>query len=169
MPYPGRTPHIHFKIKRKGRKELLTTQCYIKGEPANNKDGIFRASATPRPATRCSVDFAPIKESRIGELAAKFDVVLGFTPGRETRADQGRDRQIEEMRGRHGPGGPGGPGFGRGRPISSCRPMRRRRTMVAVPAATRGRTASSRFPLPSEGEGRACRELVERGRRGADA
>jgi protocatechuate 3,4-dioxygenase beta subunit len=26
------------------------------------------------------VDFAPIKESRIGELAASFDVVMGFTP-----------------------------------------------------------------------------------------
>src|SRR5438128_1666562 len=32
VPYPGRTPHIHFKIK-KGRNELLTTQCYIKGHP----------------------------------------------------------------------------------------------------------------------------------------
>src|SRR5262249_14661705 len=30
VPYPGRTPHIHYKIK-KGGKELLTTQCYIKG------------------------------------------------------------------------------------------------------------------------------------------
>jgi protocatechuate 3,4-dioxygenase, beta subunit len=26
------------------------------------------------------VDFAPIKQSRAGELAARFDVVLGFTP-----------------------------------------------------------------------------------------
>jgi len=26
------------------------------------------------------VDFAPVKESRAGELAARFDVVLGFTP-----------------------------------------------------------------------------------------
>src|SRR5688500_2171229 len=29
VPYPGRTPHIHYKIKAKG-KDLLTTQCYIK-------------------------------------------------------------------------------------------------------------------------------------------
>src|SRR5271156_4708077 len=27
VPYPGRTPHIHFKIA-KSAKELLTTQCY---------------------------------------------------------------------------------------------------------------------------------------------
>jgi protocatechuate 3,4-dioxygenase, beta subunit len=26
------------------------------------------------------VDFAPIKQSRVGELAARFDIVLGFTP-----------------------------------------------------------------------------------------
>ena len=36
VPYPGRTPHIHFKIKQSG-KELLTTQCYIKGEPQNEQ------------------------------------------------------------------------------------------------------------------------------------
>ena len=27
-----------------------------------------------------TVDFAKIKESRIGELSARFDIVLGFTP-----------------------------------------------------------------------------------------
>ena len=41
VPYPGRTPHIHFKVK-KGSKELLTTQCYIKGYPGNERDGIWR-------------------------------------------------------------------------------------------------------------------------------
>jgi protocatechuate 3,4-dioxygenase, beta subunit len=28
-----------------------------------------------------TVDFSPVKDSRIGELAAKVDIVLGFTPG----------------------------------------------------------------------------------------
>src|SRR5688500_14188962 len=32
VPYPGRTPHIHFAVKMKGRKELVT-QCYIEGHP----------------------------------------------------------------------------------------------------------------------------------------
>jgi hypothetical protein len=27
-----------------------------------------------------TIDFAPIKESKLGELAAKFDIVLGKTP-----------------------------------------------------------------------------------------
>src|SRR5215510_14849087 len=37
VPYPGRTPHIHYKIKR-GGKELLVTQLYIKGHSGNEKD-----------------------------------------------------------------------------------------------------------------------------------
>ena len=78
VPYPGRTPHIHFKIKRNG-KEMLTTQCYIKGEPKNDRDGVFRA-IDPKARDAVLVDFAPVKDSRIGELAARFDVVLGFTP-----------------------------------------------------------------------------------------
>ncbi len=77
--YPGRTPHIHFGIKMKGR-EMWTTQCYIKGDPNNERDGILQAVRDVKARNALIVDFAPIKESRIGELAANFDVVLGFTP-----------------------------------------------------------------------------------------
>jgi protocatechuate 3,4-dioxygenase beta subunit len=79
VPYPGRTPHIHFKIK-KGGKDLLTTQCYVKGHPGNERDGIFRRIQDPKALASVVVDFAPIKESKIGELAARFDIVLGVTP-----------------------------------------------------------------------------------------
>jgi len=79
VPYPGRTPHIHFKIKR-GNKELLTTQCYIKGEQRNQQDGILRSIRDAKARESVIVDFAPVKGSRIGELAARFDVVLGITP-----------------------------------------------------------------------------------------
>ena len=41
VPYPGRTPHIHVKIK-KGDRELLTTQLFINGHPQNRTDGIFQ-------------------------------------------------------------------------------------------------------------------------------
>jgi protocatechuate 3,4-dioxygenase beta subunit len=79
VPYPGRTPHIHFKIK-KAEKELLTTQCYIKGEPRNERDFIYMDIRDPKARAAVTIDFAPLKESRIGELAARFDIVLGFTP-----------------------------------------------------------------------------------------
>ena len=79
VPYPGRTPHIHYKVS-KGRKELLTTQCYVKGEPQNERDGILRSIRDPKLRESIIIDFAPMKESGVGELAAKFDVVLGVTP-----------------------------------------------------------------------------------------
>lgn len=79
VPYPGRTPHIHFKIQKAG-KELLTTQCYVKGHPNNERDGIWRSVRDPKARDAITIDFAPIEGSKVGELAAKFDVVLGFTP-----------------------------------------------------------------------------------------
>jgi len=79
VAYPGRTPHIHFALKAKGM-EKFTTQCYIKGFAGNEKDGIWRGIKDPKARESVTIDFAPIKDSRIGELAAKFDIVLGFTP-----------------------------------------------------------------------------------------
>jgi len=79
VPYPGRTPHIHFAIKMKGR-EKWTTQCYIKGHPGNDKDGIWRSVRDPKARDAITVDFTPIKGSRTGDLGAKFDIVMGFTP-----------------------------------------------------------------------------------------
>ena len=34
----------------------------------------------PKALESVMVDFAPIKESKTGELAGKFDIILGFTP-----------------------------------------------------------------------------------------
>ncbi len=79
VAYPGRTPHIHFKIA-KSAKALLTTQCYVKGEKRNDKDGIYRSIRDSKARDSVTVDFAPIAGSRIGELAARFDIVLGLTP-----------------------------------------------------------------------------------------
>jgi protocatechuate 3,4-dioxygenase beta subunit len=79
VPYPGRTPHIHFAIKAKGQ-EKFTTQCYIKGHPQNDKDGVLRGIRDQKAKDSVMVDFTPMKNSRIGELSAKFDIVMGFTP-----------------------------------------------------------------------------------------
>lgn len=79
VPYPGRTPHIHYKVKAKG-KDLLTTQCYIKGHPGNERDGIWRGIKDERARESVTIDFAPLAGAKAGELAAKFDVILGVTP-----------------------------------------------------------------------------------------
>lgn len=79
VAYPGRTPHIHFAIKTKGR-DKFTTQCYIKGEKLNDTDGVLRHVKDARARDTLIVPFTPMPGSTIGELTAKFDVVLGFTP-----------------------------------------------------------------------------------------
>jgi protocatechuate 3,4-dioxygenase beta subunit len=79
VPYPGRTPHIHYKVKVKG-EEKLTTQCYVKGHPQNDRDGVLRGIRDAKARESVMVDFAPMEGSKIGELAARFDIVLGFTP-----------------------------------------------------------------------------------------
>lgn len=79
VPYPGRTPHIHFAVKVKGQ-EKFTTQCYVKGETGNERDMVLRAIRDAKERDSIIVDFAPVKKSRAGELAARFDIVLGFTP-----------------------------------------------------------------------------------------
>jgi protocatechuate 3,4-dioxygenase beta subunit len=79
VPYTGRTPHIHVKVK-KGAQDLLTTQIFVNGHPQNRTDGVFRGLRDPLERELVLVDFVPVKDSRIGELAARFDVVLGRTP-----------------------------------------------------------------------------------------
>lgn len=79
VPYPGRTPHIHFAVKMKGR-DKWTTQCYIKGHEGNERDGLWRSIRDLSARDSVTVDFKKIEESRIGELAAEFNIVMGVTP-----------------------------------------------------------------------------------------
>ncbi len=88
VAYPGRpAPHIHFKIK-KGDRELLTSQIFIAGHAGNKRDGVFADIRDPLERELIQTDFKPIKESKIGELAANFDIVVGVTP-----AERGGDRR----------------------------------------------------------------------------
>jgi protocatechuate 3,4-dioxygenase, beta subunit len=79
VPYPGRTPHIHFAVKQRGG-DKFTTQCYVKGDPGNARDGVLQGITDARARDSVMVDFTPLAQSKIGEVAAKFDIVLGFTP-----------------------------------------------------------------------------------------
>ena len=78
-PYPGRAPHIHFAIKAKGRDRFVT-QCYVKGEAANEKDVLLNRVKEKKARDSLIVDFQPLKKTDTGELQATFDVVLGVTP-----------------------------------------------------------------------------------------
>ena len=84
VPYPGRpAPHIHFKVKM-GDRELLTSQFNIAGHPGNKMDGIAM-EGTLFERELLEADFRPIKGSKTGELAAKYNIVLGRTPDDRNR------------------------------------------------------------------------------------
>jgi protocatechuate 3,4-dioxygenase beta subunit len=79
VPYPGRTPHIHFAVTLPGLPRFVT-QCYIRGEPLNQRDGVLNAVRDPRLRERLIVPFVPVAGARAGEQLARFDIVLGVTP-----------------------------------------------------------------------------------------
>jgi protocatechuate 3,4-dioxygenase beta subunit len=73
-PYSGRTAHLHFNVAA-GRARL-TTQMFFAGEPANERDGLYRylsrddrIASTARPAARTAA-------MEPDALAAAWDVVL---------------------------------------------------------------------------------------------
>ena len=58
--YPGRTRHVHVKLRAPGMRRELTTQLYFPGEPTNARDGLFRSELL----------------LRLGKGTARFDFVL---------------------------------------------------------------------------------------------
>lgn len=75
VPYPGRTPHIHFAIAAPGYRQLVT-QMYVVGEPRNARDGLYRGirDDKARAAVTVALDAAPDVEA--SALAGTFDIVL---------------------------------------------------------------------------------------------
>lgn len=74
VPYPGRTPHIHFAVSGAGLPRF-TTQMYVAGEPLNERDGILMGVRDPAARARLIVPLRPAPEP--GALAGTFDIVLG--------------------------------------------------------------------------------------------
>jgi protocatechuate 3,4-dioxygenase beta subunit len=73
VKYPGRTPHIHFRVTS-GTSAELTTQMYVRGEPANESDGLFRRLGDGQ--ARVLAEFVASADDS-AELMARFDIVLG--------------------------------------------------------------------------------------------
>ena len=79
VAYPGRTPHIHVKVKR-GGKELLCSQLFVADHPGNARDGIYRSVRDEKAKASVTSAYTPIKGSKLKELAASYIIVLGLTP-----------------------------------------------------------------------------------------
>jgi protocatechuate 3,4-dioxygenase beta subunit len=73
-PYSGRTPHIHVKVGLGGR-ERLTTQLYVRGDPGNARDGLWRSLRDERDRDALTVAFEPGGPERDG-LRAQFPIVI---------------------------------------------------------------------------------------------
>ena len=72
-----RTAHIHVAVSQNGRR-VFTSQLMVNGHPANARDGIIK-NLDARALKTLLVDFKPIAGSKLGELSANFDIVLGAT------------------------------------------------------------------------------------------
>ncbi len=80
VPYPGRpAPHIHIKIKRNDH-DVLTTQLMIRGHEGNDRDGVFKNAGDRVNRELILGDFKKVPDSKLGEFACNFDIVLGRTP-----------------------------------------------------------------------------------------
>ena len=89
VPYPGRpAPHIHMMVKRSDRA-VLTTQLLIRGHAGNNRDGVASGVRDIIDRELIMADFKPLKGSKVGELEATFDLVIGRTPD---------ERELKEKR-----------------------------------------------------------------------
>ena len=76
VAYPGRAPHIHFKVATSSGR-MLTSQFYIAGEPGNERDGVFRAAARdPHQRERIEMRLSPAAGLESGALATRMDIVV---------------------------------------------------------------------------------------------
>jgi protocatechuate 3,4-dioxygenase beta subunit len=76
VPYPGRTPHIHFAVSAAGLPRFVT-QMYVAGEPGNEHDGVLMGVRDPAARARLIVPLRPAPETEANALAGTFDIVIG--------------------------------------------------------------------------------------------
>ena len=79
--YPGRTPHIHFRIVAKDRPELVTQLYFAQHEELNRKDSLYMAlNIGQRDAVTTTLEKKPIdatKKDSESILTGNFTIVLG--------------------------------------------------------------------------------------------
>ena len=81
VPYPGRTPHIHIAVFAP-QSSAFVTQLYVKGEPGNADDFLFKRVPVER-RHLVQADFLPASTPGV-ELEAEFQLVLSGADGTPT-------------------------------------------------------------------------------------
>ena len=92
-----RTAHIHVAVSQNGRR-IFTSQMLVNGHPANARDSVIRG-LDPRALKTLLVDFKPLRGSKLSELTASFDIVLGTTAN---ELEVGPPRGVAPVRRRSG-------------------------------------------------------------------
>lgn len=75
VSYPGRTPHIHFKVKAPNRREF-TSQMYLAGDPRNRSDFLYRQLGDTAAQSAASVGLIAAPELNRDAVKGTFDIVL---------------------------------------------------------------------------------------------
>lgn len=75
VAYPGRTPHIHFKVHAPGVGRL-TTQMYVYGERQNATDGVLNGIRDRRARDSVIVTLTEAVDTEPDALKGTFDIVL---------------------------------------------------------------------------------------------
>ena len=72
VPYPGRTPHIHFAVHGAGLERPLVTQMYVAGHDLNREDFLLRRV----PAELRDLLLVPFEPGEDGGWRAEFRIVV---------------------------------------------------------------------------------------------
>ena len=75
VSYPGRTPHIHFKVKVANGREF-TSQIYLNGHPQNKRDFLFNRLGRVEAQRAASVRQISAPELETGSVKGTFNIVL---------------------------------------------------------------------------------------------
>jgi protocatechuate 3,4-dioxygenase beta subunit len=75
VPYPGRTPHIHFAVHVPGHGRLVT-QMYVDGEPLNSRDGVLNSIRDLSARRSVIVPLVSGQSPEPGALSGHFDIVV---------------------------------------------------------------------------------------------
>ncbi len=76
VPYPGRTPHIHFAVSGRGFERFIT-QMYVGGEPGNDGDPVLMGVRDPGARARLIIALRASPYVGPDGMSGVFDIVLG--------------------------------------------------------------------------------------------
>src|SRR4051794_31322610 len=80
VPYPGRTPHVHFAVSRRGF-ERFVTQMHVASEPGNDGDPVLMGIRDPAARARLIVALRPFYDFGTDALSGEFEIVLDRPSG----------------------------------------------------------------------------------------